>query len=80
MFPMYTFDKQVKHIYFRIDTDNKYQIIMMPPSTTADDLPERSIIIAGPPSLEKTIHLGSVKPGECVKIAKVNQSHKLLSV
>lgn len=71
-YPIYTFDKTIKELNFRIDTDDAYQIVIVPPTTCTKDFPQRSIVIVGPPSLEKPTYICTVKPGECVKILKVN--------
>ena len=62
-FSMYKFDKAIKQFCFRIDTEDEYQIVIVPPYTSTDNIPERLIIIAGPPNIEKSVHICSVKPG-----------------
>ena len=68
----YRFDKDLKEIYFRIDTEDTYEIVLVPETTTIKEFPPRSIIIASK-GLTASRRLCSVKPGECVKLTKVNR-------
>jgi hypothetical protein len=70
-FALYIFDEKLKYIHLRIDTDDEYKIILVPPSTDTESLPAHAFIIGGPPSLQKTVQIGCIKPGEWVKITKV---------
>jgi hypothetical protein len=67
----YRFDKDLKEIYFRIDTEDTYQVVMVPETMTPKEFPPHSIIIAGV-GLSTAQRLCVVKPGQCVKLIKVN--------
>ena len=69
--PMFAFDQRITQIYFRNDTAADYQIILVPKSTKFKDFPRRSICIDGSSDLKKSICVGIIVPGQCVKINKV---------
>jgi hypothetical protein len=68
-FPIYHFNKTLKEINFRIDTNDTYNVILVPPNTCRKEFPPCSIIIAS--DVEKFIPLCSVGPGECIRLDKV---------
>jgi hypothetical protein len=70
-FPIYHFDKDLKEIYFRIDTEDTYQILLVPPTTSYKEFPPCSIVIASE-GLEEFLPLCSIQPGECIRLTKVN--------
>jgi hypothetical protein len=67
----YRFDKDLKEIYFRIDTEDTYEIILVPETLALEEFPPRSIIIACK-DITTRQRLCSMKPGNCVKLIKVN--------
>ena len=69
--PMYSFDQDEEHIYFRNDTISIYQIVLVPESLTFEDFPPRSIVIRGCASIEKITCVCKIAPKQCVKINKV---------
>jgi hypothetical protein len=69
--PMYAFDQDIEHIYFRNDTITIYQVVLVPESLTLEDFPPRSIVISGCASIEKITCVCKIVPGQCVKINKV---------
>ena len=74
----YRFDKDLKEIYFRIDTEDTYEIVLVPETTTIKEFPQRSIIIASA-GLKNPQRLCYIKPGECVKLTKVNHTNFFLN-
>ena len=70
---MFAFDQSIKQIYFRNDTDEEYQIILVPKSMKFEDFPQRSIVIDGSSDLEKAVRICAIVPGQCVKINKVRK-------
>ena len=70
----YRFDRDLKEIYFRVDTEDTYEVLLVPETLTIKDFPPRSIVIKC--NIPTRQRLCSMKPGECVKLIKVN--HKQL--
>ena len=73
----YRFDRDLKEIYFRIDTEDTYEIVLVPETLTLKDFPPRSIIIKC--DIPTRQQLCSMKPGECVKLIKVNHRQPFFS-
>ena len=66
----YRFDRDLKEIYFRIDTEDTYEILLVPETITVKEFPPRSIIIKC--NIPTRRQLCVMLPGECVKLIKVN--------
>jgi hypothetical protein len=73
----FRFHPHLKEIYFRIDTEDTYKIMLIPTSMASNNFPQRSIVISSP-STETPVCICSVKPGECVKLTKVNDKKTFL--
>ena len=73
----YRFDRDLKEIYFRIDTKDTYEIVLVPKTLTLKDFPPRSIIIKC--DIPARQRLCIMKPGEYVKLIKVNHRQLFFS-
>jgi hypothetical protein len=69
--PIYAFDRDVQHIYFRNDTEFMYKIVLVPKDMTLESFPQRSIVINA--NVEETICICEIVPGQCVQINKVRK-------
>ena len=73
----YRFDRNLKEIYFRVDTKDTYNIVLVPETLTLKEFPSRSIIIKCNIPIRQ--QLCSMKPGECVKLIKVKHRQPFFS-
>jgi hypothetical protein len=73
-FPIYHFNKELEEIYFRIDTDDTYNIVLVPLGATTRSFPPCSIVIAIK-DLDQFTPLYAIKPGQCVRVRKVKHKN-----